>query len=397
MGKFEMLKLRDGRLHVFLQPRCLNYYYRYFTDGKYITRTTKTSNLALAKSTAENAYDSFRLTAPHKQSHSFDAAERGLLTALNVENNIHETNEGKTSPSRLQSYRVKLNVLRKFFGSMTIEEINKTKKIEEYVQWRREVYKTRVHHTVVSTKTLRRDFDVLRAILKYAKREEWIATITDFPKLKATPRAGSWLSAHEMRSVFIYCRAWVNQAATEEERRERSYVELYMKWLVFTGMRVDEALQVRFEDVVIRKAKQTSRSEMDLYVTIEGGKLSYLKPPTTMLALPDAIQVFESLKFLRLHFQPNDFLFPVNPSNAIRQVLDGAGLLLDSKGQRRTAKSFRHTYIMERLMSGVDTFKLASNCRTSVKMIEQHYGSHLNSMMNRDELLKKHITYRLER
>ena len=129
-----MLKIRDGRLHVFLQPRCQNFYFRFFTGGKYITRTTKTSNLALAKSLAENFYDSFQQTAINKKGPSFDDAERGLLTALAVESNSHGSIEGETSSSRLQSYRVKLNVLRKFFGSMTIEEINKTKKIEEYVQ-----------------------------------------------------------------------------------------------------------------------------------------------------------------------------------------------------------------------------------------------------------------------
>ena len=176
-----MLKLRDGRLHVFKQSRCQNYYYRFFVSGKYITRTTQTANLALAKSVAENAYDSFKFTATNRHSHSFDAAERGALTALSVESTGHEHIEGKTSSSRLESYKIKVNVLRKFFGSMTIDEINKTKTIEEYVNWRREIYKTHVHRNVVSNKTLRRDFDVLRRILKHAKREEWIDNLCDFP------------------------------------------------------------------------------------------------------------------------------------------------------------------------------------------------------------------------
>jgi hypothetical protein len=62
-------------------------------------------------------------------------------------------------------------------------------------------------------------------------------------------------------------------------------------------------------------------------------------------------------------------------------------LLFDDRKHRRTAKSFRHTYIMLRLLRGVDVYKLARNCRTSVKMIEQHYGSSINAKMSKDELL----------
>lgn len=127
------LKLRDGRLHVFKQPGCVNYYYRFFVDGKYLTRTTKTTNLSLAKSTAETAYDHYHFTnfTPDGQrKHRWDDAERGLLATLSLDQ--------ITRPTRLKTYKVKLGVLRKYFGSMAIEDINRTKTIEDYVKWRRE-------------------------------------------------------------------------------------------------------------------------------------------------------------------------------------------------------------------------------------------------------------------
>ena len=107
-----------------------------------------------------------------------------------------------------------------------------------------------------------------------------------------------------------------------------------------------------------------------------------------MVGLNGAVIAFERLKRLTPNAQPNDLLFPVNPRETIHQLLDQAGLLLDERNQRRTAKSFRHTYIMLRLIRGVDVYKLARNCRTSVKMIEQHYGSYINAEMSKDELLK---------
>ncbi|MGH7184250.1 MAG: hypothetical protein ACREJN_20065, partial [Nitrospiraceae bacterium] len=183
---------------------------------------------------------------------------------------------------------------------------------------------------------------------------------------------------------------WVVHACTPEERRSREYARNYMRWLVFTGMRVDEALKVRFEDVheVHKKTPDQDSSKQYLFVKIKGGKLAYLKGPTEMIGLSGAVQAFEQLKVLTPNAQPKDFLFPVNPRELIHQLLAAAGLLLDDRGQRRTAKSFRHTYIMSRLLTGVDVYTLAQNCRTSVKMIQQHYGSYLSARMKRTELTK---------
>jgi integrase len=121
---------------------------------------------------------------------------------------------------------------------------------------------------------------------------------------------------------------------------------------------------------------------------VKGGKLGYLNKPTKMVGLVDAVRAFERLKLLTPNAQAKDLLFPVNPREAIHQILEGAGLRLDEDGQKRTAKSFRHTFIMTRLLGGVSVFTIARNCRTSVKMIERHYGSHLNAWMQEDEMTK---------
>ena len=55
------------------------------------------------------------------------------------------------------------------------------------------------------------------------------------------------------------------------------------------GMRVDEALQVRFEDVQIHKPSQNKHDNYVL-VKVKGGKLSYLKGATEMLGLDGAAQ-----------------------------------------------------------------------------------------------------------
>ncbi len=388
------LKLRDGKLHLFKQPKSKNFFWRTFLNGKYVVHTTKTDNLALAKSIAENAFDRLRIeriTPDGKPAHSWEECEQGLLTSLSLDE--------ASRPSRVTSYKIKLAILRQFFGPHPIHTI-KAKTIEEYLQWRKTLYKPsrrNFHHANVSNKTLSADLLALRQVLKYAKREEWIPALPDFPKLTVTPRPGGWFTPKEMVRLLAFGKQWITHATTPDERRTREYAYQYMMFLVFTGIRVDEALQVRFEDVQIQRAKPPQHPVDCLFITVKGGKLSYLKSATEMIGLPGAVRAFERLKQLTPNFKPSDLLFPVNPRDTIHQLLDGAGVLLDERGQRRTAKSFRHTYIMSSLQHDVDVYALAQNCRTSVKMIQSHYGSYLTSRMKRTELTKMFLPKKSER
>ena len=55
-------------------------------------------------------------------------------------------------------------------------------------------------------------------------------------------------------------------------------------------------------------------------------------------------------------------------------LLKAAGRLTDHRGARRAAYSFRHFYISQQLVAGVDVFLLAKNTGTSSDMIERVYG-----------------------
>lgn len=368
---------------MFKQPRCQNYYYRFFVGGKYNTRTTQTANLALAKSLAENAYDSFRRTTPQKQSRSFDEAERGLLTALSVESNSHENIEGTTSSSRIQSYKVKLNVLRKFFGSKAIGEINKTKTIEEYVTWRRETYKTHVHRNVVSNKTLRRDFDVLRGILKFAKREGWIDNLCDFPRLAAPVNSTGWFTDEEWNHLKKVVKQWIKDSTNINELNIREYIYDFIMFLVHTGMRVDEAKCVRYRDIELDKDDPNI-----CYITVVGGKLKDRLGKTDMIGFVGATKAIEHRKRANPNYKITDLVFDKNTTERVRSILTKANLYKDADGNRRTAKNFRHTFMKMRLDRKVTAFDLSQNCRTSLRMIETNYIRKLNPRLRRNELAK---------
>ena len=163
--------------------------------------------------------------------------------------------------ARIKTYKVKLAILCQFFGQHPIHTI-KTKTIEDYLQWRKTTYKPshlNFHHSKVSNKTLSADLGILRQALKAAKLHGWITALPDFPKLTVTPRPGGWFSPEETVKLLSFGKEWVAHAATPKEWSIREYAYRYMQWLISTGMRVDEALKVRIEDVQIRRAKPPQR------------------------------------------------------------------------------------------------------------------------------------------
>lgn len=394
--KESLIKLRDGRLHLYQQNDSKKWYWRTFRNGKYVVRSTGKNNLVHARLTAEDEYDKllFQTTTPNGTlAHSWDECERGFLNSLAHDDTIQ--------PSRIKNYKVKLGILRQYFNTFPIHTI-KTKSIEDYLSWRRDTHKPRYrnyHYKTVANKTLRSDLLALRQVLKHAKREEWITVIPDFPKLTVTPRPGGWFTQEDLGKLFNFSHRLIcqDEGISDGEHRERIYTDCYMKWLLYTGMRVDEALQVRFQDVTVQDSERLeSLQDRCLFVQVKGGKLSYRKGTTEMIGLAQSVLAFYELQQITPNPQPKDLLFPVNPRERVQELFELAEVLYDERGQRRTAKSFRHTYIMRSLIAGVDAYVLAKNCRTSVKMIEQHYGSYLTARMKQRELTKMFARVDLE-
>ncbi len=59
----------------------------------------------------------------------------------------------------------------------------------------------------------------------------------------------------------------------------------------------------------------------------------------------------------------------------------------ESKGRNITLYQWRHHYITERLIEGVDMYQIALNCGTSLEYIQQTY-SHLTTAMKSKEITK---------
>jgi len=121
----EIIKRRDGHLHIIRHENSLTFLWRTFLDKKYFVRTTKETNRAAAIAIAETAYDELRFNKKQRlpiHLHTFDDACREMLAE---KRELVLTEE--RSATHLASYETKLRVFEPFFEKTLIHKIDADK------------------------------------------------------------------------------------------------------------------------------------------------------------------------------------------------------------------------------------------------------------------------------
>ena len=144
--------------------------------------------------------------------------------------------------------------------------------------------------------------------------------------------------------------------------------------MVNTGLRPDAAGRLQTRDVTIVTNEVTKERILEIAVRGKRGT-------GWCMSMPGAVIPFERM-IKRHNLQPKDILFGLPQDWIMNSVLKELDLKFDREGNRRTAYSFRHTYISFRLMEGADIYQVAKNCRTSVEMIQKHYAVHIKDTID---------------
>lgn len=378
----EQHKKRDGRLHIIRHNGSRVYLWRAFFDGKYYVKSTKETNLRTAITLAEEAYDSLRFhyekTGIPVHDRTWDDATRGMLEEQKARVALNER-----APHHTYEYEVKLKVLDRFFQGKSLHAITHDL-LEKYKTWRITDSQNKprfFRNKVISMKTLHQDFIVLRQTLKFAKRKGWIAALPDMPQIQVKAVARPWFSHEDYRKLLKISTARIKQSTNPNERLARQELHDFIVFLAHTGVRIGEALGIRRKDVKMWEGNKHNEKDR-CFIRVKG-----------KTGLRECVGMFGAVRVVnridkRRHPGLEDKFFPTHNTKQFVALLEEAKLRYDSEGRRRDLKSLRHTFIMFRLLEGVDVFLLATNCGTSVKIISQHYGKHLTARMKSDELVK---------
>lgn len=399
--KEEKHTFMDGRLHVYRRENS-----RYWQCATYLNRrnyraTTKESNLALAKDFAVNWYME-RHTEESRRRRGlplYGALDQEALPADLVDRRKKAQPTGPTfreaaeayvkettvilaaerTPNYMEQKDMHLRVhLLPFFGDKALSEIT-AGLIQEY----------RAHRAAPgpdasgkarkrpSRSTLHKEIVTLRQVLKCANRKGWLSALPDMSAPykksgKITHRA--WFSPEEYKRLYEASRERAAHPKKERWRSAGENLHDYILFMVNTGLRPDEALNIEYRDVAIVTDGATSERILEIEVRGKRG-VGYCK------SMPGAVIPFKRLQ-KRNNGQPTDKLFPVFQRELFNTLLKELDLREDRDGQRRTAYSLRHTYICLRLMEGADIYQIAKNCRTSVDMIENFYASHIKNTLD---------------
>ena len=370
-----------NKLVVYLTPASQYYWTRTFYQGKYFTKSTKTTHLPDAKKFAVKFYESTLLLAIINK--SSDTTRAFTLIGRKFLDSIKETQLKSTY--RNDDSRFK-GVLSPFFNEQDINSITNAQ-ISKLVE--------KLRKDKLSVATQKHYIVVLRKIMKYAIANEWMDKLPVFPKISGKLQTGQkrdYFTDDEYDAVVKSS----EMCAANNDVVRGVEITLEMKYLI--QFCVNSFIRPSDLRVIKHKHIKVNGTDKDTWVT--------LTHPATktnaneVQAMPATVGIYRQLCELRLKTQkkisPDEYVF--FPQYSVRDTAMAVIARLfrhivkktnieEQTGKNLTLYSLRHTSIMMRLVKGnVNTLHLARNARTSQAMIDQFYASHLTTDQVREHL-----------
>ena len=211
-----------------------------------------------------------------------------------------------------------------------------------------------------------------------------------------TKRAG--LTFEQYKSLLSVSRKRYQSGRTLRIRFERERLHQFIVFMVGTGLRVDECLNLHFEDVTLvdrQKSKQALLNEIKL----DDNSRYYLKiwvrkSKTNERFCKSVSSAYFAYKRLITLYKTTGLgqlkgrIWGVNSfREGLNSLLNEAKLKTIKRGDAVLtidSKSFRNMFIQFMLDKGVNTTVIAKNCGTSTAMIDKFYfrNSAIESMLD---------------
>ncbi|MEP0942024.1 MAG: site-specific integrase [Rhizobiaceae bacterium] len=367
----------------------------------------KTSDWAEAEAKAEREYQRAMLKAEEgilEGKTSFDRLAR-LYVA-------QQFKESDAKPNRLEHARYAKRIceryLTAYFGRKPITSIREPQ-LYDYIEWRRTywtegpgrddqyvVYERNGRqlrrpavHKEPSLNTLKREANVIRGLFKFAVRKGFLNT-ADIPRLELGRTVKSKRPAftkEEFNKLIVVSQQRMLEAARDPKLRyQRMLLHQFMIIAAETGMRTKELFNLNWGHLEGFKDNLNSPigDKHALYILAYGKG----KEPQRLVPTDDAFTALEHLWNVQIqqwHCEPSDdqpvfAAYDQHRLGSLKKVLNGlleaADLKFDRMGRKFSAYSFRHSYATWQLQRDppMDIYTLATNMRTSVKMIEDYYS-----------------------
>ena len=404
MGKIHSFK--DNKLHIYVRTdryngklRSKNWVGRTFIQSKQTIKSSGTSNFTKAKDILFKWYDELQF----KKKHNIQIHQNSIKDLLNrflsdIENSTDREQRTKKWYKERWNYISKCNDFMNLkAATYTSTDLQKT-----YMVWR--LARAKAQSKVLRGATLKGDLMAISGFNKWCynnkirkdKLENIAKILSKKLRSQRTKRAG--LTFEQYKSLLSVSRKRYQSGRTLRIRFERERLHQFIVFMVGTGLRVDECLNLHFEDVTLvdrQKSKQALLNEIKL----DDNSRYYLKiwvrkSKTNERFCKSVSSAYFAYKRLITLYKTTGLgqlkgrIWGVNSfREGLNSLLNEAKLKTIKRGDAVLtidSKSFRNMFIQFMLDKGVNTTVIAKNCGTSTAMIDKLYfrNSAIESMLD---------------
>ena len=390
---------RDGKLHIYQRNDVIdgnlltqNWYGRCSIGGQTKVFTSGTRNRSKAIKILEKKFDKLHLRVElgdNIHSKTFKSDLKEYLASLENNSSIKE----RTKDFYREKIRMIMSckgLLNKKVSNLTMSDIN-----THYLVWRK-------NNSNLKGATLRGDLTVLQGFLNWCfsqgKRKQRVtslakALLSKELRSQRTSRIG--FTKEQYQHLLKTSRQRIKEGKTLKIRFERQRLHQFIIFMVGTGLRVDECLNLQWDDVTFmdRNKGNTGLSQLDddnrYYTKInvsksKTGTRETMGVASSYWALQSLIKLYKETGLQKIQgkiFGVKSFRIGLNTlleTSALKEIKVGDSI------KTRDSKSFRNTFIQFGLDKGLSSNAISKLCGTSSQMIDRFYtaNTQLESMLN---------------
>jgi integrase len=377
----EKITILDDKVHVFMREGSPFWWCGFHFKGKYIRTTTKQKHLEAAKAFAKDWYFSKQTEIASGEiaspKHEFGKlAEEALANYKTM-----FVDRGQRSLKTYEGIEGILNSrVKDYFKKVAVQNIDNT-------AWHKYKEDMVALYPNIKRGTLHQYKNAIRMVLNYAYRQGILKQLPQFKDEYDTTKntaTRAWFTKDEYSKLHNSIRKHADYLETRDKLQHQHARELY-DYVIFgtnTGMRVGELNACRFCDVRIVVEKLTDKKI--LVISNIKGKRGVGNCQSFYGAVDAFLRIVKRRGLtLAEAKESTEKLFLVHHRVMFNNILKEKKLKMTNTNPptKRDFVSLRSTYICFRLLHGAPIYEIANNCRTSVKMIQDHYAKHLGGQL----------------
>jgi len=397
------LNKKNGKLHIYIRNekyknklKSKNFVGRTYIDGRQKIVSSKTSNKKEAIKILESWYDKLQF----KKEMGIGIHDSSIKDCLKEYLKTFKDDHSR-SKNTLSFFKQKLDAISKCkelmklpINALTIDDVNK-----HFLLWRLENAKK--DNKVLRGATLKGDLVALSSFFNWCfkkglrqKKIENLSTQLLTKKLRHQRTQRTAFTKEEYKFLITTSKERYKEGRSKRIRYEREKLHHFIIFMVGTGLRVDEALSLEWDDIKMvdrNKIKSSNESfgedflsELERYylqINVSQSKTNERKAYGTgssYFAYNNLISLYAKTGLEKVG---EGKIFGVKSFRVgLNSLLKKCNLKFSKIGDvlvKRDAKSFRNTFIQFMLDKGMSSTVVAKMCGTSTQMIDKFYTANM--------------------